>query len=276
MGERRGEESIAGHLGKGLRHLPRKVELHEEAERRQPRLGANVECRQQRRPHPGAEGLLDKQIEDDLLLGGHFEGTELQAASGCGEGKDDLACLPRRVVLDAEVGHVAKALDGALADRLSPHPGREQKDVDPGRGRHEAVGERVAGGEDERRAGAEPGADRRHELRLHLVGEEHQGHVGPGGGLNERQDLEAVSAGPRRRGLVITADDHGGRVRTGADGIAQIQAQRLAEEAVAEDRDRLSAEQGGIGVAVTKQARMGGWRIQGKPRGNSRAMDRRA
>ena len=153
MGECRGEEAVARHLGEGLRHLPRKVELHEEAQRRQPRFGADVERRQERRPHPGAEGLLDEQIEDDLLLGRHLERAELQAAAGSGEGEDEIACLPRGVVLDSQIGHIATTVDRALPDCLASHSGREEEDVDARRGRDEAIGEGVAGGEDERRAG---------------------------------------------------------------------------------------------------------------------------
>ena len=112
-----------------------------------------MERRQERRPHPGAEGLLDEQIEDDLLLGRHLERAELQAAAGGGESENELARLPRGVVLDSQIGHVAPAVDRALPDRLASHPGREEEDVDARRGRDEAIGEGVAGGEDERRAG---------------------------------------------------------------------------------------------------------------------------
>ena len=59
-------------------------------------------------------------------------------------------------------------------------------------------------------------------------------------------------------------------------GIRRLLRQRLAEEAVAEDGDRAAAEDAGVGVAFTKQARMDGRSVQARPPGNSRAADRRA
>ena len=105
---------------------------------REPRVVAGLDERlepglDELRGTAAQHGLLAEEVRLALVLEGRLDDAGAPAADACGVGQDELARVPRLVLVDRHQAGDAAALLVLAADQMARALGRDHPDVHPGR-----------------------------------------------------------------------------------------------------------------------------------------------